>query len=227
MTENFIGKAVSIKCKNNLGIFQGHIKTANPQKITIVKAFRNGVPLKKPDIEITIEASNIETLELIAQQPTAPTIARPTPIKQVPPGVAAATNGFVNMKIKNGYRGSPPKQPLTFATKSPVTVKTIPMDVPNGSGVGTPFKNDNRRNRNGRQQQQRHNRNSAFGTPVDDPMMDEDFDFEKNLALFDKQAIWDEIENGSERPDLLRQTGSSFQVTLSHLLLYFWILISY
>lgn len=47
------------------------------------------------------------------------------------------------------------------------------------------------------------------GPPIDDSTMDEEFDFEKNLALFDKQAIWDEIENGSatEKPDLLRQTN--------------------
>jgi len=69
MTESYIGKAVSIKCLNNFGVFQGQIKAANPQRITIVKAFRNGMPLKKPEMEITIEASNIESLELIPQQP--------------------------------------------------------------------------------------------------------------------------------------------------------------
>lgn len=41
---------------------------------------------------------------------------------------------------------------------------------------------------------------NTFATPV----MTEEFDFEKNLALFDKQAIWDEIE---QKPDVVRQTG--------------------
>lgn len=35
---------------------------------------------------------------------------------------------------------------------------------------------------------------NTFGTPIDDLVLDEDFDFEKNLALFDKQAIWNKID---------------------------------
>lgn len=49
-------------------------------------------------------------------------------------------------------------------------------------------------------------RNQAFGTPADDPIMDEEFDFEKNLALFDKKAIWTEID-AIQKPDLLKQTS--------------------
>lgn len=49
-------------------------------------------------------------------------------------------------------------------------------------------------------------RNQAFGTSADDPIMDEEFDFEKNLALFDKKAIWTEID-AIQKPDLLKQTS--------------------
>lgn len=48
----------------------------------------------------------------------------------------------------------------------------------------------------------RYDKNITFSTPVDDPVMDEDFDFEKNLALFDKQAIWDKID-ANQKPDLV------------------------
>lgn len=48
----------------------------------------------------------------------------------------------------------------------------------------------------------RFDKNLTFSTPVDDPVMDEDFDFEKNLALFDKQAIWDKID-ANQKPDLV------------------------
>lgn len=63
-------------------------------------------------------------------------------------------------------------------------------------------------NKNDKKKSRRFNiKNSAFGTPIDDSNMDEDFDFEKNLSLFDKQAIWDEIDaNSSQKPDLVRQT---------------------
>lgn len=52
----------------------------------------------------------------------------------------------------------------------------------------------------------RFEKNNTFSTPVDDPVMDEDFDFEKNLALFDKQAIWDKID-ANQKPDLVRFCG--------------------
>lgn len=48
----------------------------------------------------------------------------------------------------------------------------------------------------------RYDKNMTFSAPVDDPVMDEDFDFEKNLALFDKQAIWDKID-ANQKPDLV------------------------
>lgn len=52
----------------------------------------------------------------------------------------------------------------------------------------------------------RYEKNITFSTPVDDPVMVEDFDFEKNLALFDKQAIWDKID-ANQKPDLVRFCG--------------------
>lgn len=50
-------------------------------------------------------------------------------------------------------------------------------------------------------------RNHAFGQQADDPLqLGEEFDFEKNLALFDKAAIWTEID-AIQRPKMLRQTA--------------------
>lgn len=70
----------------------------------------------------------------------------------------------------------------------------------------TPLKgNDRRQKPTQNRRTVAYTKNQAFGTPVDDPTMIEDFDFEKNLALFDKQAIWDEID-AIQKPDLLRQT---------------------
>lgn len=44
---------------------------------------------------------------------------------------------------------------------------------------------------------------ACFGSPLDQSIS-KDFDFEKNLALFNKQAVWDEINN-SQKPDVVRQ----------------------
>lgn len=50
--------------------------------------------------------------------------------------------------------------------------------------------------------------NQTFGTSVDDPLLHEDFDFEGNLALFDKQAIWDSLEAG-KKPDVVQNAVSA------------------
>lgn len=58
MGENWIGKAVSIKCVDDFGVFQGIIKDADSSKIVISRAFRNGLPIKTLDTEVTIMYSN-------------------------------------------------------------------------------------------------------------------------------------------------------------------------
>ncbi|KAK4300386.1 hypothetical protein Pmani_027414 [Petrolisthes manimaculis] len=44
---------------------------------------------------------------------------------------------------------------------------------------------------------------TTFGTPIDEDILTTEFDFEKNLALFDKQAVIEEIQ--SLKPDVVRQ----------------------
>lgn len=64
-------------------------------------------------------------------------------------------------------------------------------------------------------QNRRFEKNIAFGTAVDDPGMDKDFDFEGNLALFDKRAIWDKID-ANQKPDVVRQTGHANKKNYRH-----------
>lgn len=84
----------------------------------------------------------------------------------------------------------------------------------NGSSRNTNTANNNngngKSNNNGRRYGNQNSKSETFGTPVNDPTMDEDFDFEKNLALFDKQAVWQQFNqmNGG-KPDLLHHQGSS------------------
>ncbi|XP_066945457.1 enhancer of mRNA-decapping protein 3 [Macrobrachium rosenbergii] len=63
-------------------------------------------------------------------------------------------------------------------------------------------KNDIGRNSNKKERLRRRDE-TTFGTPVDDDMLTTEFDFEKNLALFDKQAVFEEIQN--LKPDVIRQ----------------------
>lgn len=333
MDEDWIGRAVSIKCDDKLGVFQGMIKDISVEHITIIRAFRNGVPLRKQDAEITLRAQDILDIKLIpsfnGQSTVTPTVInKPTPVKQpnfasaptsaafsdgsnntVPVmangGHSALTNKISNMKIANGYRKTPtserfPKAPTvvsssningitslasTSASTAPTTngsaftnrtppqtttnsvaqffgnlippkvevrmgasfaattpeifgsiskpidiinanrsasVNTNPSSSFNGNGNGNGIANGggagngngkqlNRANLNKQRKKCRREgsmkQSQTFGTSVDDPIMNEDFDFEGNLALFDKQALWDVLE-AEQKPDLVRQAVS-------------------
>lgn len=130
---------------------------------------------------------------------------------------------FSNMipaKVEVRMAASAPNTMSLIPSGSSFNASSKPIDVPvshqrHTNNVvtpgSTPYKGGNG-NGNKRQQRPIENRqtqayasNQAFGTPTDDPAINEDFDFEKNLALFDKQAIWDEID-AIQKPDLLRQT---------------------
>lgn len=282
MAENWIGKAVSIHCRGDIGVFQGVIKQVSPVEIVITKAVRNGIPLRKTNVEVTLTCKDIEKLDLIAGT-NLPNLYPSSAGGSKPQLDDSVTAGLDNLKISGGgsrqQNGSgqvvrnktptgdgrkPQQQQQQVAAKSPGPNKysqqqnssnngqrngfengsakstSRPIEI-NGAKGGQSFapytKNDNQQqqqqkkknprngcgpgnvgNGNGYGQQRYNNnhKNSAFGTPVDDPMMDEDFDFEKNLALFDKQAIWDEIDAIQSKPDLLRQTVSSGKKKYRH-----------
>jgi len=47
--------------------------------------------------------------------------------------------------------------------------------------------------------------NDCFGSGIEDFQINEEFDFEKNLALFDKRLVFEEIDHGnSNQPDVVR-----------------------
>jgi hypothetical protein len=52
MAEQFVGYAVSITCRNDLGSYQGQICNVDPkeQTITLKKAFKNGLPCHVPQV---------------------------------------------------------------------------------------------------------------------------------------------------------------------------------
>lgn len=65
MDKEWSGKAVSIECRGKLGIFQGIISQCTASEISIVRAFRNGIPLKKQNSEITLPSQDIVKISLL------------------------------------------------------------------------------------------------------------------------------------------------------------------
>lgn len=65
MDKEWAGKAVSIQCKGKLGIFQGIISQCSASQISIVRAFRNGIPLKKQNARVTLPSNDILKISLL------------------------------------------------------------------------------------------------------------------------------------------------------------------
>ncbi|XP_055606226.1 enhancer of mRNA-decapping protein 3 [Uranotaenia lowii] len=270
MTDNWVGKSVSIHCQGDIGVFQGVIKQVNPQEITITKVVRNGIPLKNSSMQVTLTSKNITKLDII-ECSNVPSLALPVKVVQQQQQQNqifddSITNDLEGLKIVNGDSGGNGKlqNPNGSRNKTPINGKqsskspgpnkynngnqqqqqkngfemgsakstSRPIEINNSNKTNNSVassRNDSNQNKkktrnnngngngsNGNGGYTRYNKNSAFGTPVDDPMMGEDFDFEKNLALFDKQAIWDEIESIQQKPDLVRQTVSSAKKKYRH-----------
>ncbi|XP_050084287.1 enhancer of mRNA-decapping protein 3 [Anopheles aquasalis] len=212
MAEKWIGKSVSIHCRNDIGIFQGIIRRVTPTEVVITKAVRNGIPLKKSTVEVTLSARDIAKFELIACS-NVPSI----PTKYTGPAAAESTleEQFDDLSFKTITRKEVPPQQDIVAT-SRTTVKTSSSSVTvtavsyGGNGVSNNNNNSstttsstsklskhapNNGGKVGGRSRKNLAKESTFGSPDDDPIvMDKDFDFEKNLALFDKQAIWSEID---------------------------------
>lgn len=106
MEEDWTGKAVSIECEAKLGVFQGIISQCTPSEITIVRAFRNGVPLRKQDAEVTLRSSDIIKISLIPSyngqnSMTPAVINKPTPVKQPNFANAGANNNNISTSAQN------------------------------------------------------------------------------------------------------------------------------
>lgn len=66
--------------------------------------------------------------------------------------------------------------------------------------LGTPSKKDKAKVKHNKKDE------ACFGSDLEQ-IVGKDFDFEKNLALFDKQAVWDEINN-SQKPDIVKHADN-------------------
>ncbi|XP_067645697.1 enhancer of mRNA-decapping protein 3 [Eurosta solidaginis] len=338
MGDAWLDKAVSIQCHGNLGVFQGVIKRICESEITIIRAFRNGIPLKKQTAEVTLRSQDIVDINVIPSsnvQSTVTTtdIKKPKPVKtpnfskagkialalpnsdgvyernetvsaslpnniqhnKYKNSISEVTNKMSKLKVDTNKCKSnqklesrfnegkevpcnstvkeffgnmlPPKVEARLCTSrfptSPNTTKAYDVDhietgnrmceeatgfsrpidtslnvnttnacesnefpnPPEFSTIGNVngkmrYTSGGTNNSNGgsnrKQRKQLRKdigntkRNQAFTTSTDDPLMHEDFDFEGNLALFNKQEIWDTIE-AEQKPDLVRQTSNAMK----------------
>ena len=186
MDEQWLGKAVDLNC-GALGVFQGVIGGVHldEQTITIKNVIHNGVPSKMSSV--TIEARDIKSIEFVQ------------------------TNHEANAGGSTGH-SKPATSTITTVAKKKNRNVAENLAHQNSQGrkypAASPY--DHRTSpRKGFDQQQRITPKPKYyskddGTFVDIDMdnMGKDFDFERNLALFDKQRVLEEIE--SNQPDVVR-----------------------
>lgn len=98
----------------------------------------------------------------------------------------------------------------TNATRTPNHSKSKPIDIEqkyNSGDMSSSHKNNtpNKREKNKGKWTKGWKDEECFGSPLDQNIS-KDFDFEKNLALFNKQALWDELN--AQKPDVVRQVDN-------------------
>ncbi|XP_069682486.1 enhancer of mRNA-decapping protein 3 isoform X2 [Periplaneta americana] len=186
MADQFVGYTVSITCRNDLGSYQGQICNVDQkeQTITLKKAFKNGVPQQIP--QIVLGGADITNLAIIDTAPDTVTASSSSTVAVTRP-VAKRAGRSVSESLVSS-KGSQLRDSPRKPTEDICDVNR------------TPSKKDRLRQRLSEKDE------ACFGTPIDN-ILDQDFDFEKNLALFNKQAVYDEIN--AQRPDIVRHADAS------------------
>ena len=206
MSEQFVGCTVSVKCVEDVGTYQGQIVDLNKDYVTLSKAFCNGVPHSSSIVVLsTKDILNIEFISLNEavsntndnnQAQNKVTVKRPIAkragrsFSESVPSTTQSTSSQTQSNFKKPDNNSQPP------TEQPVNGKLSLADI-----AGKPIQK-----RLTHRQRALERDENTFGTPIDQSI-DQDFDFEKNLALFNKEAVWQEIN--SLKPDIVRQSENN------------------
>ncbi|XP_018327835.1 enhancer of mRNA-decapping protein 3 [Agrilus planipennis] len=187
----WIGCMVSIESVK--GTYQGEIVAATGSEITVTKAFCDGIPCDLP--AVTIRAEEISDLKLIEKQESPAGRSTVVVAKPVPKRIGRSTSESSSVTKLNTNINNLKSRP-------------IDIDTRNNSQDSQYYKNftPNKKDKTKGKWNKGWKDEACFGSPLDSTI-NKDFDFEKNLALFDKQAIWDEIN--SQKPDVVKQTDQN------------------
>ncbi|XP_075432067.1 enhancer of mRNA-decapping protein 3 isoform X2 [Ascaphus truei] len=186
MAADWLGSIVSVNCGQTLGVYQGRVSAVDQlhQTISLTHPFHNGVKCLVP--EVTFRAGDITDLKILE----IPVDSRKHNDHQLPDHTAGA--GYLPVSHHNGMG----KQKLAADS-------SVPQNISHGAEAkgssssrypsqATPKKNGPK---NG---QLKARDDECFGEDLEE-IPDADFDFEGNLALFDKAAVFEEIETHERR----------------------------
>lgn len=170
---DYIGSTVTINCGSAVGHCQGVVKGVDQKSQTITISNPFQNGIKSPEKELTLRSSNIVEITIIDSL-----LEKPAQVEKpsTPSQKGKAKSKGLDHQhgwSNNGYADPSPQK---FSTTS---------------------RKQNVRSKKGLYRQTE----DCFSTNVAD--MTEDFDFAKNLAMFDKAAVYQEINSGSDGEVLL------------------------
>ncbi|RXM93985.1 Enhancer of mRNA-decapping protein 3 [Acipenser ruthenus] len=209
MAADWLGSLVSINCGETLGVYQGKVSSVDQgsQTISLRQPFHNG--MKCPVPEVTFSAMDIKELKIL----------------EIPGGGAPAGQTDAGSTAHNGRSTKGPgSAPMAVPRKGELRAQEELLSPQQCSksygdrhlealGLAKGF----RRRHNSWSSSSRGNNQTTpkkngmknggglknkddecFGDPLEE-ILDTDFDFEGNLALFDKAAVFSEIETSEKR----------------------------
>lgn len=215
MDEQWLGRSCDLNC-GVIGVFQGIIGGIHleEQTITIKNVIHNGVPSKMSSV--TIEARDIKEIGFVdtptsagsqsSKQATSTvtTVAK----KKVRPvaenlAVSTVTNQFRNLAGNTVTNQSRKYQQSPFDAKKDQTgSRTHHLQQQEAATVASSrYNRDSQNSRNAPRQRHTQRNDDCFDIDMGN-MHTKEFDFEHNLALFDKRSVLEEIE--SNQPDVVR-----------------------
>ncbi|KAJ8678729.1 hypothetical protein QAD02_014516 [Eretmocerus hayati] len=194
MSEQFLGCTVSIKCIEDLGDYQGQIVAVDDNSVTLAKTFCNGIPHFPP--QVTLRAKDILNIDIVS-------VDDPDSHKDV----QLVSRFTVKRPIAKRAGRSVSECAVPVAqqqsSQTPQNVRKPPPEVQSYPDSSLPQQKLVLGQTRASRKKMTDRDEQAFGTPIDQSL-NQEFDFEKNLALFNKQAIWQEIN--SKRPDVVQQS---------------------
>lgn len=148
---------------------------------------------------MTFSTDEITDLQLIEKQENSPGQSTVTVAKPIPKRAGRSISVSESMVAHKGSGLAA----ISNAKSKPIDIdyKQGHVDMNVGSfKSGTPNKKEKTKTKYNKKDE------VCFGSDLEQ-IVGKDFDFEKNLALFDKQAVWDEINN-SQKPDIVKHADN-------------------
>ncbi|XP_056268620.1 enhancer of mRNA-decapping protein 3-like isoform X2 [Pseudoliparis swirei] len=186
MATDWLGSVVSINCGLTLGVYQGEVLSVDhaSQTISLRQPYHNGVKCPLP--EVTFSAIDIKELKFLDIQNI---------VNQPSTGQGAATESSFIPSARHGQSNRVSLPHVTssgsYSSSAPITIlRRAPAGSSNSRGAMQAAQKKNSV-RNGGPTRTRDDECFGGGT---DENMGADFDFEGNLALFDKAAVFSQIE---------------------------------